>query len=282
MQLEVTDNRLATNTRIDAHSDLEKAIRNACQVLFKLFLYELARFVNDMFHLNQLKYKYVQHFGLQGAYSFTNKGDPNYLNKFRLVFEFVMCLELLSVSGVRKLRMVLKGIMITSIDSLYFDKMRSSKTSVKKGVILWWKWYTGNFGDGCPYSFEETNSFDQDDKTNNIMESMHTKMSNKTGAHPPLDKWIKCIGELESDYVNDYLSRMNQNKPPTRSTKEQIIHDRTHMVWDVIKAKETAAKATKANIDVSFYMARLVELHDIYYEYQKYGRSRIDWDNHKF
>lgn len=270
-QLEMTGNILATDVTIDAHSDLEKAIRNACQVLFKLFLYKLARFVNDLFHLNQLKFKHVKNFGLQGAYTFTNKGDPKYLNKFRLTFEFVMCLELLSVPGVRKLRGVLKNIMIKSIHSLYFDKMRSTKTSVKKGVEFWWNWYTRNFGDGCPYSFEETNSFDQDDKTNNIVESMHTKMTHKTGTHPPLDKWVKDIGEIENDYVNDYLTRMNRNKAPTRSKKEQIIHERTHMVWDVIKAKEIEAKQKQENIAAAFYMQRLVELHDIYYEYHKRG-----------
>ena len=280
IQLEVTGNRLATKCELAGHMDMEKGLRNASQVLLKLFGYILAFIMNDTFHLNQLKFKYIKQFGLQGAYTFSKKGDKNYFNYFRLAFEFVMCLELVSVDGVRKLRVILRDITIKSIDSLDFQSMKSTKTSVKAGTKRWWKWYLHTFGDGCQYSLEETNSFMHDERTNNKLESMHNKLERLTGKHPPIDEFAKGVAKMENDYVLDYLSHNNRNDKPTLNKKEQIVHDRMHMVWDVIRAKELEAKNNRTDIGADWYMQRLVELHDIYYEFRKRGCSYIDWDNY--
>ena len=52
------------------------------------------------------------------------------------------------------------------------------------------------------------------------------------------------------------------------------------MVWDAIKAKESEAEETKIDVSTDWYMQKLIELHDIHYEYKKRRLSYIDWDNY--
>ena len=52
------------------------------------------------------------------------------------------------------------------------------------------------------------------------------------------------------------------------------------MVWDVIKRKENEAEQAASDIPTEWYMQRLIELHDIHYEFKKRDCSYVDWDNY--
>ena len=66
----------------------------------------------------------------------------------------------------------------------------------------------------------------------------------------------------------------------TTGRKANIIEQRTHIVWNVIKAKQQQAQLDNTPITAEFWMKRLQELHDIHYEYKKRNRFCVDWDNY--
>ena len=106
LQLCITGNTLASDAEVEVHCDYECNIRKSAKVLMGLFGYQVV-IVNEMFHLQQIKMKYLREFGLFGVYTFTNKGDVDYFNAFTYSYEHLFCVEYLPVDGMRPMYEIL-------------------------------------------------------------------------------------------------------------------------------------------------------------------------------